>query len=92
MRPLRKKTKSMHNSTITAEERYRKVYEEAIKEINEKGKVEVSGNNGETLIVNTGYSVRRTDIYNLVAQLAGYGHSEITVARYIKRILKKKSA
>jgi hypothetical protein len=82
----------MHNSTIAAEEHYRKAYEEAIRAINEKGKVEVSGSNGETLTINTGYCVRRSDIYSLVAQLAGYGHSEITVARYIKRILKKKSA
>jgi hypothetical protein len=79
----------MHNSTVTTEKCYRKAYNEAIRAINEKGKVEVSNNKGETFTINTGYSMRRADIYSLVAQLAGYGHCERTAARYIKKILKK---
>ena len=79
----------MHNSTVTTEKCYRKAYNEAIRAINEKGKVEVANNKGETFTINTGYSMRRADVYSLVAQLAGYGHCERTAARYIKKILKK---
>jgi hypothetical protein len=79
----------MHNSTITTERCYRKAYDEAIRAINEKGKVEIRSNKGETFTINTAYSLRRADIYSLVAQLAGYGHCERTAARYIKKIIKE---
>jgi hypothetical protein len=81
----------MRKSTQTTEELYRKSYEKIIREINAGGKVEIVGSDGQPFTVNTGRSLRRIDIYNIVAQDIGLGHSEYTAARYIKKIIKEKS-
>jgi hypothetical protein len=81
----------MRKSTLTTEEQYRKSYKKIIREINKNGKVELANNKGEAYIINTGRSMRRIDIYSLVAQDAGYGHSEYTAARYVKKIIREKT-
>ena len=81
----------MRKSTSTTEERYRKSYEKIIRAINEKGKIEITNGDGEIITIDTARSLRRIDIYYIVAQDVGYGHSEITAARYIKKIIKEKS-
>jgi hypothetical protein len=82
----------MWNSTLTTKKRYRDSYEKIIREINEKGKIEISDRNGEPIIIEAARSLRRIDLYYIIAQDVGYGHSEITAARYIKKILREKSA
>jgi hypothetical protein len=85
------KKKTMHKSTLTTEEQYRKSYEKIIRSINKNGRVELTDRDGKPYTVNIGRSMRRIDIYSLIAQDVGYGHSEYTAARYIKKILKEKS-
>jgi predicted PP-loop superfamily ATPase len=80
----------MRKSTLIIEEKYMKSYEKIISEINKNGKVTICGSNGEPITVNTGRSIRRVDIYSLVAQDVGLGHSEHTVAWRIRKILKEK--
>jgi hypothetical protein len=64
-------------------------YDKVIKAINSgKGKITLS----DSVAIDAGKSLRKTDIYAIVSQDIGLGNCEQMIEKYVREYLKEKSA